>query len=178
MCVCVYIIFCLWGIEGYRNPAVPSRETLKKMFPSKKFEPECLFPVTFETYNQWLSVQSVEYATRQKNLNASYYNISSIYKTNTTDQKEEVEIFLEPTDFCFRMETKKKYFGIETRKAKTNQRCVYDFSLCSCKKKPSNILKKQFMYQARFNEGMIHPNTPEFRSLRYTVEKKVLIFKV
>ena len=93
---------------------------------------------------------------------------------NASSQIQDTCLFLEPPDFCFRMETDRTYFGIETRKAKGKKRCVYDFSLCSCSLEPSNILKKQFIYNARFNEGMIDPNSPEFRSLRYNVEKKVL----
>ena len=42
---------------GYFDPKVPPRNVLKKMFPTKTFEPACLYPVSLTTYNHWLTEQ-------------------------------------------------------------------------------------------------------------------------
>lgn len=148
------------------------------MFLDKKLEPACLFPVTFEDYKQWLSVKLENYASRQRNLDASSMSeINSTSSNAATDENPINELlFLEPNEFCFRIELENTYFGIQPKQSAESRRpCVYDFSLCNCNKPAADRLNKQIKYKAAFKEQMMHPNSPEFRLLRYSVEKEVSV---
>ena len=151
------------------------------MFPTKTLEPACLFPVSLTTYHQWLTEQMEGYNTRQINLKSLEIDRSKFPDTNNTkDDKnddDDDEFFLKPNDFCFRLKLQDGYFGIEAKKAQTTRRCIYDFSLCDCKKKPSNHFKKQIILQQRFDPRFIYANSPEFKSFRYDVEKKVSLLE-
>ena len=144
----------------------------------KTFEPSCLFPVPLKTYNHWVFEQMEEYNIRQINLKSLELDRSRFPDTNDTmnDKNENNQIFLDPNGFCFRLKLQDTYFGIETKKAKSTRRCVYDFNLCDCKKWPSNLFKKQMKYKGRFDARFIYANSPEFKLFRYIVEQKVNLF--
>ena len=131
-----------------------------------------------KTYSQWVFEQMEEYNIRQTNLKSLELDRSRFPDTNGTKnvKKENDQQFLDPNDFCFRLKLQGTYFGIEAKKAESTRRCVYDFRLCDCKKRPSNLFKKQMKYNGRFDVRFIYANSPEFKSFRSIVEQKVKLF--
>ena len=165
-------------ISEYSDPNVPPRNVLKKMFPTKTFDPACLFPVSLATYNQWVTEQMKEYNLRQMNLKSIEIERSRFPDLNDTqnENNDKDGLFLDPNDFCYRLKLEDTYFGIEPKKANTTRRCVYDFSLCDCKNQhqPSYLFKKQIKLKENFGPKLVNPNSFEFKSFQNMIEKKVI----
>ena len=146
------------------------------MFPTKTLEPACLFPISLATYNQWVTDQMKEYNLRQMNLKSTEIERSRFPDLNDTqdENNDKYGLFLDPNDFCFRQKLENTYFGIETKKAQTTRRCVYDFSLCDCNNQPSYLFKKQIKLKEIFGPTFFNPNSLEFKSFQNIIEKKVI----
>ena len=145
------------------------------MFPTKTLEPACLFPVSLATYNLWVTEQMKEYNLRQMNLKSTEIERSRFPDLNDT-QDENMDkdgLFLDPNDFCFRLELEDNYFGIETKKAQTTRRCIYDFKVCDCNNQPSYLFKKQIKLAEIFGPRFVNPNSSDFKSFQNMIEKKV-----
>ena len=149
------------------------------MFPDRKFDPACLYPVTLEKYNQWVSSQVKQFAIRQMNLNTSYqitHNFTDVVKEE--DQNETGKFYLKPKGFCFRLELEHEYYGIQPIEKRTNPGFSYDYSICICNKRPSFRFQKQMKYKTNFESNMIYATSSEFKKLKHVVEKKVIFYRV
>ena len=165
------------NVAGAQDPPVPPRAVLKKMFPGQIRKPACLHPISYENYYQLLSAKLTEYAARQLNLNASYNKTTFPLESPDRNIKPDMEnLFIESNDFCFRMEFGNHYFGIRPTKLDRQRRCDYEFSLCNCNKTLSARFKKQMKYKCKFVERMAVASSPEFRTLRYEIERKVMMY--
>ena len=164
------------NLAGAHDPLVPPRAVLKKMFPGQIQKPACLRPIYYEAYYPLLTKKLTAYATRQLNLNASYNATAFPLESPGRNIKHGMEnLFIESNDFCFRMEFGNHYFGIRPTKLNRQRRCDYEFSLCNCNKTLSARFKKQIKYKYKFEERMAFASSPEFRTLRYEIERKVLV---
>ena len=167
------------NVAGAQDPLVPPRAVLKKMFPGRIRKPACLHPISYENYYQLLSAKLTEYAARQLNLNASYNKTTFPLESPDRNIKPDMEnLFIESNDFCFRMEFGNHYFGIRPTKLDRQRRCDYEFSLCNCNKTLSARFKKQIKYKYKFVERMAIASSPEFRTLRYEIERKVIVYYI
>ena len=167
------------NVAGAHDPLVPPRAVLQKMFPAQIRKPACLHPISYEKYYQLLSKKLTAYAARQLNLNASYNETTFSLESPDRNIKPDMEyLFIESNDFCFRMEFGNHYFGIKPTKLDRQRRCDYEFSLCNCNKTLSARFKKQIKYKYKFVERMAFASSPEFRTLRYEIERKVLVYYI
>ena len=148
------------------------------MFPEKMLDPACLFPVTIETYNDWVSSQTEKYTTRQMNLNNEIIYRNTSHNGNDTEEElgttELNKVFLEQNEFCSTLDLEQEYYGVKPTEEKVDGKIGYRYSLCPCNGTPSARIRKQIKYKVDFDSRMVYPTSPEFKEVKMEVEKKVL----